>query len=78
MKAPHFQALPLARSVLSRELRRKGPVRWESQRGLTTSETCRVSNPACSSACANDLIYSLQGLELLVTVLSRAEPAAAA
>ena len=42
MKARHFQALALARGVLSRELRRKGPVRWESQRGLTTSETCRV------------------------------------
>ncbi len=39
MKAGRFQALPLARSVLSRELRRKGPVRWESQRGLATSET---------------------------------------
>ena len=44
--ARHFQALPLACSVLSRELRRKGPVRWESRRGLTTSESCRVSNPA--------------------------------
>ena len=35
----HFQALALARSVLSRELRRKGPVRCESRRGLATSET---------------------------------------
>ena len=35
-----FQALPPARSVLSRELRRKGPVRWEFRRALATSETC--------------------------------------
>jgi hypothetical protein len=35
-----FQALPPARSVLSRELRRNGPVRWEFRRGLATSETC--------------------------------------
>ncbi len=37
----HFQALVPApgRSVLSRELRRKGPVRCESRRGLATSET---------------------------------------
>jgi hypothetical protein len=41
-KARYFQALPPARSVLSRELRRKGPVRCESRRGLATSETCRV------------------------------------
>jgi hypothetical protein len=49
LKAGRFQALPLARSVLSRELRRKGPVRCESQRGLTTSETCRVPNPVLQS-----------------------------
>jgi hypothetical protein len=42
MKARHFQALPPARSVLSRELRRNGPVRWEWRRALATSETCRV------------------------------------
>ncbi len=28
--------------MLSRELRRKGPVRWDSRRGLATSETRRV------------------------------------
>jgi len=42
MKARHFQALPLARSVLSRELRRNAPVCCESRPGLATSETCRV------------------------------------
>jgi len=42
MKARHFQALPLAGSELSRELRRNGPVRSEFRRALTTSETCRV------------------------------------
>jgi hypothetical protein len=41
MEAGHFQALPPARSVLSRELRRKGPV-CELRRALATSETCRV------------------------------------
>jgi hypothetical protein len=42
MKARHFQALPLASSVLSRELRRKGPVCCELRGVLATSETCRV------------------------------------
>ncbi len=41
-KARHFQALPPARSALSRELRRKGPVCCELRRGLATSEACRV------------------------------------
>jgi hypothetical protein len=35
-----FQALPPARSVLSRELRRNGPVRWEFRPALATSDTC--------------------------------------
>ena len=42
MKAPHFQALSPARSVLNRELRRKGPVRSEFRRALATSETWTV------------------------------------
>ena len=42
MEHRHFQALPPARSVLSRELRRNGPVHCESRPALTTSETCRA------------------------------------
>jgi hypothetical protein len=41
-KARHFQALPPAHRVLSRELRRNGPVCCELRRALATSETCRV------------------------------------
>jgi hypothetical protein len=44
-----FQALPPARSVLSRELRRNGPVRWEFRRALATSQTCTPCPLASSS-----------------------------